>query len=549
MSHESRPTRRPQVPAVAWSASAAFVLLLMLGTFLQPPLEIPDERFHVDMIQAVAGGTWPGLQDRTLGALVSGAGRLLRPPGRSLAERALPRGTAQNACEGAPRPRCEARPTVAQVRSLDLSSRTVNRMTQHPPLYYVVQAAAVDVVVDLVVPVEDLGVDVLVWLYRVVSIAMLAPLPWLAVLIARRLSSSRHVHHAAAVFPLCLSGLVLRNGPMVNNDDLTVLLMGIILLVVLHLVQEGVTWGRTITLGVLAGLAALTKGTALVAAPVVGAGYLVALVRDDPRERPRHMLHSVAAGALILLVGAWWYLRNLVLHGRLQPSGVPESLVPAAGPAFEPELLHWAQQALVRPFRSFWGGHALGSLQDALPALLPLVAVLGGLLIAGLAGLARLPRDRRVEAVLMILPLIVVGLLLPVRSWQTYLETATIRGLHARYLYLGLAGLAAVVPLGLAAWAGRRTGWLAPTLSGLAMLLLTLGTRAWLLAEWGPGRPVSLVERWGAMLAWAPVPPWAVNVTGVLASAGLGLVAVLCLVSAGSDSPATRPLASPPSGA
>ncbi len=132
----------------------------------------------------------------------------------------------------------------------------------------------------------------------------------------------------------------------VNNDNLALPLTSLALLLMIRIVTRRqiayspVRWWEWVVLGLVIGLAALTKegtlglipmafGTIVVAAwqrLVAGAGELGGRGERENSRSPvlREVLPSVVAGLLaavalvlipILLVAGWWYYRNIVLYG------------------------------------------------------------------------------------------------------------------------------------------------------------------------------------------------------------------------------------------
>ncbi len=103
----------------------------------------------------------------------------------------------------------------------------------------------------------------------------------------------------------------------VNNDGLLTSLCSLALLLSVYLVTRGPSLRRYVGLGVVLGLAALTKLTG-VGLLVVVAGALLIVAR-------RHSLvEAIKGGAIVLglvvLLSGWWYARNWLLYG--DPTGM-----------------------------------------------------------------------------------------------------------------------------------------------------------------------------------------------------------------------------------
>ncbi len=103
----------------------------------------------------------------------------------------------------------------------------------------------------------------------------------------------------------------------VNNDGLLTALCSLALLLSVYLVTRGPSLRRYIGLGVVVGLAALTKLT--------GVGLLVVVLGALVFVARRHSLAeaikggAIVVGSVILLAG-WWYARNWLLYG--DPTGM-----------------------------------------------------------------------------------------------------------------------------------------------------------------------------------------------------------------------------------
>jgi len=97
----------------------------------------------------------------------------------------------------------------------------------------------------------------------------------------------------------------------VNNDGLITALCSLALLSSVRLLKRGPSSGRYVGLGIVLGLAAVTKLTGLGLAALVLFTLLVLAVRYSPQEAIKG--GAVILGLVILLAG-WWYVRNWVLY-------------------------------------------------------------------------------------------------------------------------------------------------------------------------------------------------------------------------------------------
>ncbi len=101
------------------------------------------------------------------------------------------------------------RPTLEELGPAERGGR--NQMTQHPPLYYSL-LGGVSTVITSFLPGDDVwSLDRLVYLLRLLNVALIAPLPALAYVAGRRLGTS--VHGAVA------AGLVVISVPQLAHLD------------------------------------------------------------------------------------------------------------------------------------------------------------------------------------------------------------------------------------------------------------------------------------------------------------------------------------------
>ncbi|MBI3734053.1 MAG: DUF2142 domain-containing protein [Chloroflexi bacterium] len=151
----------------------------------------------------------------------------------------------------------------------------------------------------------------------------------------------------------------------VNNDSLIILLATLILLQMIRVWQYGATHSSIIRLGVLAGLASLSKLSAL---GLIVVATLLVLIRSmrSASEVPGRFSQPLATvdfktmlsgvvGLLtpVALIGSWWYARNVFLYG--DPTGLNVMLaIVGARPGEQPiwQILQSEAEGL---WLSFWG--------------------------------------------------------------------------------------------------------------------------------------------------------------------------------------------------
>jgi 4-amino-4-deoxy-L-arabinose transferase-like glycosyltransferase len=119
----------------------------------------------------------------------------------------------------------------------------------------------------------------------------------------------------------------------VNNDNLTMMLCSLALLMMVKRLRDqgsgsgdqgsgrAAFWlsiGRWLPLGIVLGLAALTKTSALALLPI--AALAISIVAWRKASWPEFFAGAIATAIPVLLIAGWWYLRNVQLYG--DPTGI-----------------------------------------------------------------------------------------------------------------------------------------------------------------------------------------------------------------------------------
>lgn len=534
----SRRRRGRGVPALVWALVGVNIALMLSFTMLYPAMYGYDEPQHIDIAYAYSQGHGPyDPGERRLAAGIRngerGAGY---PPTRPF-----------NDVAGVPRD--QRRSFDAQGGDTPYTAGLPNQMVQHPPLYYLAGAAVLDFP-----GVSGMGYDRQIWLLRLLSVLMVAPLPLLAWAAAQVLLGPGPPALVAAALTVSVPGLT-RIGATVTNDALMVLVGGLLV----YFCAKVTTGDRRARTGALMGLTLLvgllTKGFALVLPPVAAAAYLVAVLRY--RKVP------VAAMAWVVglcAAGGLWWLRNLVRYGAIQPLGVgPENAETIRGPLRPGGTLTGFVPGFTERISSrTWGGIGLPEGPKLTPVVTTswmvalLVLVAAGLLI-GVRG----RWDRAALAVLLLPALLTLGLVFSAAyaNYRTHLDVYL--GVHGRYLYVGLAGLAVAFGAGLTGLvrlAGRR-GDAAARWLPLAVLVAALATQvvavrtlvgAWWTAGDAGGAWSELGDALSSIVRWSPFPAGPTYapfvLTLVLAPAALVLAAAAGRSAPGTPAPAAEPV-------
>ncbi|WP_341358829.1 DUF2142 domain-containing protein [Georgenia sp. M64] len=523
------------------TVAALTVLLgavMALWAVLTPGFRAPDEPQHYNSVMRVAtGGGWPApgtamISDATLIATrEAGFSRQDQGIGMFTAS-LLPRGTLQ----GWGADFVELQPSDPAQRSVldhtanlqDEIAPSHDQMTQHPPLYYGLMGGLVALLGG-----DGWRWDVQLLFMRLVDafIAM-----WSVPLVA---ATARRVVGSATAGVVAGAGVVgigqfAHINAAVTNDSLTTVLgLGVTYLAARALTGRHTT-GLVVVTGVTLGLGLLTKGFLLAAIPVVALAFVLGRA-GNPRTG-RRWLSAFAALAVAFVVGGWWWARNLLVHGTLQPSGMPTPRMDWGDQT--PTAVEFVPEAFERLNRSIWGN--FGWLEVPLPFWLEMT--LGILLVVLVVAAVVVPSpERRPMAVLLVLP---VGTLAVVMAGSVahYSSTGLFGGLQGRYLFSGLAAMLTAVAWSLTRGtrriAPRFVRWL-PLASVVTALALAAFSVVWAFqAFYQPydGSVSDAVVRWGS---WSLLTtPW-LAVT-VVAPAVLG-VAALVLARPGARADEPRP--------
>jgi 4-amino-4-deoxy-L-arabinose transferase-like glycosyltransferase len=513
---------RPQpvgpVPVTVW---ALVVLQLLLGlgwSVLAPTYRAPDEPQHVDLALALAGGEpYPEPWGREVGTLVTETARRanLSADGTPVPDRGV-----RFAAADAP-PRTD-RPSFAAFAP-DEPTGLGNQMPQHPPLYYLLAGWVLRGLPHAT------AFDVQIWLVRVLGSALVAPVPLLVWLTARRVTRDRSVALAAAALPVAVPQLAHVAGS-VSNDGLLVLTVTAAIACGAAVLAGDLRLRTAVALGITSAAGLLTKAFALTTLPWITVVYGLAAWRRRRTGAPLRpaLVPGAVAASVALAGGGWWYVRNVVRYGTPQPEAFPfADLVDLpAEPVID--LGYWVPYALSRFVLRFWG--QLGWVEVALPW--PLVWALFLVVAAGVAvALLRSAVDRPVALALLV-PLAGIAAIVLPGALTLYLETGVPAGVQGRYLHPALAGLAVVAAAGWCTVAGRLRRWVplavVTTATVVQVLAALLALEHWYGPEASPG--VLLAGR--GLVAWSPVPPQLV--LGVAAAtAAAALVAVVASGVAG----------------
>ncbi|GAB2467433.1 hypothetical protein GCM10027063_04920 [Promicromonospora xylanilytica] len=474
--------------------TALVTVVGVLWAVLTPAFRAPDEPQHVNSVLRLAyGGGWPAAGEALVGPALDEARDQAAletdVPGRHLDREGIPAFVAVPPTPDSERGTVSGENALADVvppgtdtRGLDPAA--VDQMTQHPPLYYAVAAGVLHAT-----GTAEARWDLQLLVLRLFDVALLVPVPLLTAAAVLRLSRSRAAALVAASFTLFVPqvGHIMSS---VTNDALVTLSGAVIAYLSARVLTGDLRLRTAAGLGVVVGVGLLTKVMAAFAVPVVVAAYLLA---SGPRTR--RAVGVLVAGGVALAVGGWWWLRNLLVLGTVQPVGIPDRFVED-----EPHGLWYFLRTVVTSLtRSFFGN--FGWLEVRVPDVVFWTAAV---VVAALCGLAvvRGPARRATAALLLLPAALWCGVL--VNAWPDYSAHGWISAVQGRYLFAGLLALGAGTALGLSALLGHRLRAAVPWVTGAAGTAAACGLAYgfWGFYQ-GPGQSVAdAAARWAG---WSPL--------------------------------------------
>ena len=395
--------------------TAAFALVLTLWAFLTPMFSAPDEAAHYDAAEQLAlGYGWPDPGDMDLLAV-------------TYAEQQ------QISTVAAPN-----RETVAALIATNPGHHDfVNQMTQHPPTYYAVGAGVLKAIGFF-----HLRWDIGVMALRLMDVVMLLPLPFLTWATIRRVTGSPRT---ALVGGLALFAVpqLFQIGSSVTNDAPIIALGAVIAWLLVRALTGDDRWRTVVWTGVALAVACSIKGTALPAVPFVAVALLVA--GHGRLSWGRRIARTAVAGAIVAVLGSWWWIRNLLVFHALQPDGV--SGVRDEKPWGREQSANFGDFFNVewdRLSASFWG--QFGALRYPMTQILTdSLTVIALAVIVGWAFRRSPVRD--VAIVMTVLPALTLISQLQ-NNFAAYDSTQLIAGAQGRYLFMAIIPLLVLSAIG-----------------------------------------------------------------------------------------------------
>ena len=322
-----------------------------------------------------------------------------------------------------------------------------------------------------------------------------------------------------------------------NNDNMISVLATVILILLVRTVQEGVSSRRRVSLlGVLIGLACLSKLSGLALIPLGGLGLLIARLSEagdggmdtrlllervlHPRDNAKVWRRVLGVWALdmvyllipVLVIAGWWYWRNWALYG--DPTGMSMMLEIFGRRKQPPGLLGLLGE--FQGFRiSYWGLFGVVNVLLRPEWVYPLLDCL--LLFGALGGLLRvahLVRKRRWPPRLA--SALLCGIWIAVVAASLVRWTSMTKASQGRLVYPAIAAIGSLAAYGFTSWFRREHEVIVSGALALGMGMLAVAT------PWLAIRPAYMPP---TIITSADIPPSA-QPYGVRYGEGIELAAV-----------------------
>ena len=250
----------------------------------------------------------------------------------------------------------------------EMSIDPIRYESWQPPLYYALAS-------QLKRSISDLPFDTQFLVLRLFSVILGAAELWVVFRIVQGVFPNEPFLAVAATAFAATIPMHVAMTSGIGNDALAVLILSLILWISVRIAQEGTDLRHGASVGILLGLALLTKTTIYVAAAVVAAAVWVheGHRKGGLSQRASRSFRSLLGiGALAMLYGVPWFLRNVQVYGWpdflawQRHSMVVAEQLRTADLVKQVGSVGLLRSFALTTFRSFWGQFGwMGVLLDA----------------------------------------------------------------------------------------------------------------------------------------------------------------------------------------
>lgn len=411
---------------------AAYVVLASLYSIITPIFEASDELWHYPMVKFIADNSF-GLPVQT--------------PGEVTAWRQ----------EGSQQPLYYMMAAVL-TGGIDTSDLDfIRRQNPHADIGLVLPDGNANMMVHRTA--EEAfpwsGTVLAVHVARFLSVALGAATVWVTFTLARTLFPTRPEVIVGATALNAFLPMFLFISGSVNNDNLSNLLGNLLTLelVLLLMAEREPSWRTYVIIGITAGAGMLAKFNIGFMLPLIALALLLLTLRF--RSIKPLLVGGAITGGLTILIGGWWYLRNLQLYG--DPTGLNVFLDIVGRRAIPANVAQlWAERHSF--LQAFWG--FFGGVNVPLPTWV--YAIFDAIGLVGLIGsvafvTGKIARNRiSSETIKRALPYVVI-LLWIAFNFASYLRwTSETEASQGRLMFGALSSILIWVAVGLTWWLPKR---------------------------------------------------------------------------------------------
>ena len=309
------------------------------------------------------------------------------------------------------------------------------------------------------------GVALAVYVVRWLTVLIGAGVVWLTYRAGREILPDRPALAVGGAALVAFNPQFLYLSGAVNNDVPAALWGAAVLLVCVQLVRDGPSVRTDVLMGVLFGLALLTKFNLLALLLPIELAYVLAAwhARERGSTWRAFLRGNLCVLALAALISGWWFLRNWRLYG--DPTGLNKLNDLWAG---RPATGNWwvIRQSLPYLWSSLWGRFGYGQIPLPQP-------IYQGLLIFCLMALAGylFPRRRTYPGNTLLLLVTNALTFAAVVFYYMLIQPA---GAMGRFFFPGLPALALLLSGGLSRFFPSRLAWAAGATVTLGMVALAV---------------------------------------------------------------------------
>lgn len=394
----------------------------LIYALIMPPFSGPDELFHYNsVVRVIQGGGWP----------LPYEARILVNTKTAVIESGYKAGSIIPDVNIVTDP--ELRSSFLKEPN-EITSK-VDNMVQHPPLYYYFSAF----ILKLFSPFTERW-DHAIFIMRLVS-ALLVAISIIFIsntIINIGLSPKLALISSTSV--LAIPMLLMQSG-YVNNDNLLIFATSACFYFLIKKWPNKLNiFHPSIFAGIFLGIALLTKGFALLLIPFV---FILSIRANQKQNQIKKNWLVILIPQLVgLIVGGWWWIRNLIFLGKIQPSiyGIAEH----NGVMSENyDFLIFISTFFSRLNRTFWT--RAGRIEIAIPDLI--LDIAGVMVLIAIAITLILNKKRSILLIVLAYILLITAVLFARSNHVFYYFGVPNRGIQGRYLFSGLFFLPLTVAL------------------------------------------------------------------------------------------------------